>query len=162
MKNLTSWNLFLFHMGMFFISRGTRFQYTYFKDEHDVVTQSLARSGGKKNYQPSSEHGGKKIFESIRDLDHEGMNKIEQGDHGAFCKYLSQTKNTICGRHPIGVLMAALQALDASSSSSRKETTRHHRIQFVHYAQSSEVLTTSDSSVSYASAFVQQCAASEQ
>jgi len=128
------------------------------------VTQSLARSGGKKNYQPPSAQG-RKIFESIRDLDHDGMEKIEQGDHGAYCKYLSQTKNTICGRHPIGVLMAALQELDTSkrrqSGPTENGHAEPHRIQFVHYSQSSEVLTTSDSSVSYASAFVQRGAESE-
>ncbi|KAG0049915.1 hypothetical protein BGZ83_005261 [Gryganskiella cystojenkinii] len=140
----------LFVVSSDFCHWGTRFDYTYYTDEYGAVTQSLARSGGKKNYKPPSE-SGRKIFESIRELDHEGMEKIEQRDHGAFCKYLSQTKNTVCGRHPIGVLLAAVAQLD------RQRPT--HRIQFVHYAQSSGVVTTSDSSVSYASAFVQRSGA---
>ncbi|KAG0196186.1 Protein memo1, partial [Mortierella sp. GBA30] len=129
-----------------------------------TITQSLARSGGRKDYSPPT---NRKIFESIRNLDHEGMELIEQGDHAAFCKYLSRTKNTICGRHPIGVLLAALEVAknddggdaDDGFDDDEEVDQKHnnpYRIQFVHYAQSSSVLSTSDSSVSYASAFVQQ------
>ncbi|KAF9569149.1 hypothetical protein EC968_002695 [Mortierella alpina] len=158
----------LFVISSDFCHWGTRFDYTYYADENGVVTQSLARSGGKKNFSPPKE--SRKIFESIQDLDHEGMGLIEHGGHAAFCKYLSRTKNTICGRHPIGVLLAALEDVgDDEDRSSHKDTGtimdgregqmskdgHHHRIQFVHYAQSSSVLSTSDSSVSYASAFVQ-------
>ncbi len=150
------------------MNRGTRFDYTHYADETGAVTQSLARSGGKKNFSPPKD--SRKIFESIRELDHEGMDLIEHGGHAAFCKYLSRTKNTICGRHPIGVLLAALEDADDGDRASHsdrnadmdgpggkmaRECYHHHRIQFVHYAQSSSVLSTSDSSVSYASAFVQ-------
>ena len=74
------------------------------------------------------------------------MARIEERSHRSFAQYLSQTHNTICGRHPIGVLLAAVEALGKEE----------HRIRFVHYAQSSSVLKTTESSVSYASAFLQR------
>ncbi|KAG0002588.1 hypothetical protein BGZ80_005949 [Entomortierella chlamydospora] len=126
-------------------NRGQRFSYTYYADNNGTVTQALAQAG--KRISPESP----KIFESIEKLDHEGMEKIEQQSHSAFCKYLSRTKNTICGRHPIGVLMAALETIKEDN-----KTEDAYKIRFVHYSQSSSAISTSDSSVSYASAFVQQ------
>ncbi|KAF9363386.1 hypothetical protein BGX34_004293 [Mortierella sp. NVP85] len=138
----------LFIVSTDFCHWGHRFNYTYYEDKAGVVTQSLAQSsnggsGSGKSTIPTSP----KIFESIRKLDHEGMEKIESQSHSAFCKYLSRTKNTICGRHPIGVLMAALEHVKAPAT---------HRTRFVHYSQSSSAISISDSSVSYASAFVQR------
>lgn len=45
------------------------------------------------------------IHESIKALDHEGMAAIESGDPQRFEEYLQATGNTICGRHPIAVLL---------------------------------------------------------
>jgi len=67
--------------------------------------------------------------------------------HDAFAKYLARTKNTICGRHPIGVLLGALAFLE-------RETGIHPSMKWVRYEQSSACLTVRDSSVSYASAWV--------
>ncbi|KAG0237778.1 MEMO1 family [Mortierella sp. GBAus27b] len=134
----------LFIVSSDFCHWGQRFSYTYYEDSEGVVTQSLGsavNSGKKAN--PASP----KIFESIRKLDHEGMDKIESQSHSAFCKYLSRTRNTICGRHPIGVLMAALEQIKSPAK---------HRTRFVHYSQSSSAVSIGDSSVSYASAFVQR------
>lgn len=87
------------------------------------------------------------IWQSIERMDREGMSIIENGDHGAFCSYLRRTENTICGRHPIGVLLNALAY--CSRHSERSFNTR-----FVCYEQSSRCVSYSDSSVSYASAVV--------
>lgn len=62
-----------------------------------------------------------------------------------FAAYLRETNNTICGRHPIGVLMGALTALEAQGMPSE--------LRFTRYAQSSRCSSPRDSSVSYASAF---------
>lgn len=35
----------------------------------------------------------------------QGMNAIEKLEPGGFTDYLKHSKNTICGRHPIGVLL---------------------------------------------------------
>lgn len=88
------------------------------------------------------------IWQSIERLDREGMGCIESGDHCSFCRYQTRTENTVCGRHPIGVLMSALTY--CSSHSNRTFNTR-----FVRYKQSSRCVKMTDSSVSYASALVQ-------
>lgn len=87
------------------------------------------------------------IHQSITELDHEAMKIIGSLDYDAFQRYLNTTKNTICGRHPIGVLMCALNALKEEGHDDNQ------RIVFVKYDQSSPCRTIHDSSVSYASAF---------
>ena len=67
--------------------------------------------------------------------------------HHDFAEYLARTKNTICGRHPIGVLLGALTTLESEHGKAAK-------LQWVRYEQSSQCFTLSDSSVSYASAYV--------
>ena len=71
--------------------------------------------------------------------------KASQAHHD-FSKYLARTKNTICGRHPIGVLLGALSELEEGGRSSE--------IKWVRYEQSSKCFSVKDSSVSYASAYV--------
>lgn len=88
------------------------------------------------------------IWQSIERMDREGMSIIESGDHAAFCSYLRRTENTICGRHPIGVLLSALSYCSRHSE-------RAFSIRFARYEQSSKCESFSDSSVSYASALVQ-------
>jgi len=66
--------------------------------------------------------------------------------HHDFAEYLTRTKNTICGRHPIGVLLGALSKLE--------EEGRSAEIKWVRYEQSSKCFDIKDSSVSYASAYV--------
>jgi len=98
---------------------GKRFQYTYF-DKHKS-----------------------QIWQSIEDLDRQGTKLIEAQDAKGFSQYLGQYRNTICGRHPIGVL---LQLLACSA--------HKHQVKTLHYAQSSQCVAPSDSSVSYVSAVV--------
>ncbi|KAG6842618.1 hypothetical protein C0991_000144 [Blastosporella zonata] len=92
------------------------------------------------------------IHESIRQLDHEAMDILAlpfsaEAVHAAFATYLAKTKNTICGRHPIGVLLGAMASLEKTNSS-------QPTIKWVRYEQSSACLTIRDSSVSYASAWI--------
>jgi AmmeMemoRadiSam system protein B len=63
--------------------------------------------------------------------------------HQQFSQYLTRTKNTICGRHPIGVLLAAMESVDEPLE-----------LRWVRYAQSSACMSVRDSSVSYASGYV--------
>jgi len=81
------------------------------------------------------------ICQSIEALDRRAMGLIEAQDARGFAAYLRATSNTICGRHPIALLLHALENSRFS-------------LQFVRYAQSSSVYTMDDSSVSYASAVV--------
>ena len=98
-----------------------------------------------------------------------GSHGHESGSHAAFLAVLRDTGNTVCGRHPIGVVMAALEALSGhesggsshvgeSGSESGEAVGEELRIEkgrfrFIRYERSSDVLSPSDSSVSYASAF---------
>uniref|UniRef100_A0A453T941 AmmeMemoRadiSam system protein B n=1 Tax=Aegilops tauschii subsp. strangulata TaxID=200361 RepID=A0A453T941_AEGTS len=96
---------------------GSRFSYTYYDKKHGA------------------------IHKSIEALDRLGMEIIETGDPDAFKQYLEEYENTICGRHPISVLLHML-----------KHCSTKIKVGFVRYEQSSQCKTTRDSSVSYASA----------
>ncbi|GBE78283.1 MEMO1 family protein [Sparassis crispa] len=129
---------------------GTRFQYTFYYTEpppSSIPPIRLSRSDGSP---PSlTTHP---IHQSISALDHEAMELLTippftaASAHHEFSDYLARTKNTICGRHPIGVLLGALTELEREG--------RCPKLQWVRYEQSSKCLTVKDSSVSYASAFV--------
>lgn len=127
---------------------GSRFSYTYYypaplPSEEPGVRLSRATL-------PSPTY---RIFESISRLDHEAMELLTlppstaTDAHAHFEDYLARTKNTICGRHPIGVLFGALTFLE-------KENSIQPTVKWVRYEQSSACHTIKDSSVSYASAWV--------
>jgi len=104
----------------------------------------------------------------------QGMNIIEQLNPTEFTEYLRKYGNTICGRHPIGVLLNVrtlltkmqfklyvylnllitiltpnlLQAVKHLPDNERK----NFQMRFLKYAQSSQCITNNDSSVSYAAA----------
>ena len=66
---------------------------------------------------------------------------------GAFATYLQEYHNTICGRHPIGVLLNCLDLL-------KQEKGIVHDVTFNRYEQSSNVVRKNESSVSYASGII--------
>lgn len=77
------------------------------------------------------------------------MEAIESGSHEKLVQNLKDTGNTVCGRHPIGVLMAAIEVLRDNG----KVEADKGRCRFVRYERSGDVRDVEDSSVSYASAF---------
>lgn len=77
------------------------------------------------------------------------MEAIESGSHEKLVQNLKETGNTVCGRHPIGVLMAAMEALRDQG----KVGEDRGRSRFVRYERSGDVREVGESSVSYASAF---------
>ena len=87
------------------------------------------------------------------------MDGIETGSHDEFLEVLSQTGNTVCGRHPIGVVMAAMEVLRGRKGITKEEVDEDDddhddgRFRFVRYERNSDCVKVSDSSVSYASAF---------
>ncbi|CAH0390862.1 unnamed protein product [Bemisia tabaci] len=85
------------------------------------------------------------IYQSIETLDRTGMNIISSLNPKAFTDYLKRYNNTICGRHPIGVLLEAISCLSKTRNNSQKLS-----LEFLKYAQSSQCMTKRDSSVSYA------------
>ncbi|KAG5653070.1 hypothetical protein H0H81_002450 [Sphagnurus paluster] len=120
------------------------FSYTYYYPDAAPSDQPAIRLS--RSVQPTSSHP---IHESISRLDHEAMDLLTlppstaTNAHIAFAQYLAKTKNTICGRHPIGVLFGALSFLE-------KEKGINPALKWVRYEQSSACQTVSDSSVSYA------------
>lgn len=84
------------------------------------------------------------IHKCIEQLDKQGMDIIETLSPTAFTEYLRKYNNTICGRHPIGVMLGAVKAL-------QDQGFKNMSFKFLKYAQSSQCLDMEDSSVSYAS-----------
>ena len=168
----------LFVISSDFCHWGARFRYTHYHPpgSDDLAAGSTLTS---KDFaeKTAAGGGGGPVWKGIEKLDHLGMEAIAFGGggggtqdddheqkakttkdkknaaqaHDEFAAYLRQTKNTICGRHPIGVLLGALAALEASQSGPQAPSMR---CEWVRYEQSSHVEHLSDSSVSYASAFV--------
>ena len=122
---------------------GSRFNYTYY-----MPTRTSEPAGGvslRKGDSPSDPP----IYDSIGRVDHMAMEAITSGSHDQFLTNLRKTKNTVCGRHPIGIIMAAIEQLKRDAKLSKEQGIFH----FVRYERSSEVEEARDSSVSYASAF---------
>lgn len=76
------------------------------------------------------------IYNSIQKLDEEAIMCIQQQDVQAFQHYLKQTENTICGRHPIAVLLNVfiffiIFILQIINNSKDKETLK---TKFIYYA----------------------------
>jgi hypothetical protein len=113
------------------------------------------------------------IYKMIEQLDRRGMDLIEAKEPGAFASYLRETNNTICGRHAVSVWLRSIttrtqnadveqladnpklsnEAMNESIQSTNtfaSSLLNHCTIRFIHYEQSSQSRTLSDSSVSYA------------
>lgn len=103
-----------------------------------VISSDFCHWGARFSFQPA-DCGS---WREIEALDRAGMALIEARDAPAFGAYLRRTRNTICGRHPISVLLHLMADVACTC-------------RFVRYAQSSRVAAPDDSSVSYAAALVE-------
>ncbi|CUA73873.1 hypothetical protein RSOLAG22IIIB_01394 [Rhizoctonia solani] len=132
---------------------GTRFNYTFYypSPPPDATPTRLSRDDQIDKDYP--------IHQSIAALDKQAMDiltlpnaapdtKTAAQIHDAFASYIHKTKNTICGKHPIGVLLGALSAIEKGN------LIWPISIKWVRYEQSSACKNVRDSSVSYASASV--------
>ncbi|KAF9531964.1 MEMO1 family [Crepidotus variabilis] len=132
---------------------GTRFDYTFYYPS-STSDASEPKAGGYNLTRSQGPSPSYEIHESISRLDHEAMDILTVppstfGEaHNKFAEYLNRTRNTICGRHPIGVLFGALASLEKGEADVRPT------IKWVRYEQSSQCKGLRDSSVSYASAYV--------
>lgn len=113
-----------------------------------VISSDFCHWGARFSYQYYDRDWGE-IHQSIEKLDRMGMEVIESLKPAEFTSYLKKYGNTICGRHPIAVLMNA--ASEMSKSPALSPGTKIS-LNFLNYAQSSRCRHKSDSSVSYASA----------
>jgi len=117
-----------------------------------IISSDFCHWGKRFRYTPyieKNDHSSKEwnIYQSIEMLDREGMGCIESLQLSNFSKYIQRTKNTICGRHPIAVLLAAVEELKAKHLNGSKVS-----LKFLHYSQSGAVKKSDESSVSYAAA----------
>lgn len=87
------------------------------------------------------------IHESISSFDIATMAAITTGSTHNFLDTIERTGNTVCGRHPIGVIMAALEVVAANGLADQQG-----RFHFLRYERSSDAVDVADSSVSYVSA----------
>ncbi len=120
-----------------------------------IASSDFCHWGTRFGYTPHDEE--QPIWEYIDSLDHEGMHAIESGDADVFHSYLKRTKNTICGRNPIQILMHAVSHYNkhhSKTAPNKHDESAALVTRFVHYAQSSQCVATEDSSVSYAAALV--------
>ncbi len=94
---------------------------------------------------------GPEIHEVIKVLDQMAMDAVESGAHSSFSKVIKDTHNTVCGRHPIGVMMAALESVAKEDLAGNDKG--DGKFNFVQYQRSNLVKNHWDFSVSYASAY---------
>jgi AmmeMemoRadiSam system protein B len=87
------------------------------------------------------------ISKSVDKLDGLAIEAVETGDHEKFVDNLKETQNTVCGRHPIGVMMAALEGLGEEVGLEDGKG----RFKKVQYARSADLVEADGSSVSYVS-----------
>ena len=125
---------------------GTRFLYAFYFSQSSLgLTTQIRLSRSTTSPHDLSTFP---IHESISALDHEAMELITlppstvHQAHMFSADYLARTKNTICGRHPIGALLGALAVL-------QEEHAKSPHLNWVKYEQ---CFTIKDSS--YASAYV--------
>lgn len=138
---------------------GTRFNYTYYlpSDASGPTEGHSLRSRDKPPSDPP-------IHESIKRLDELCMSAIKTRKHADFLGVLRDTGNTVCGRHPIGVVMAGIEEVLRLQEEQEEEGAddddghdgggeNRGRFRFVRYERSSDCVRVGDSSVSYVSGF---------
>ncbi|KAI9785439.1 MAG: hypothetical protein M1816_000409 [Peltula sp. TS41687] len=134
---------------------GSRFNYTYY-----VPGDSSSPADGYSLKARDKAPTNPPIHGSIRLLDEACIEAIESGDHDEFLSIVEDTGNTICGRHPIGLVMAAIwevlrreEEIKEEGDDDEGDDARRGRFRFVRYERSSECVSVRDSSVSYVSGF---------
>lgn len=110
----------------------------------------VAADGGSLRFSHRLAAGTPRPHESISAADLACMAAVATGSFDAFLDAIGRTGNTVCGRHPIGVVMAALE--EGGLVGQGEAGVKKGRFHFVRYERSSDAITAADSSVSYVSA----------
>ncbi len=84
------------------------------------------------------------IWESTKDLDKQALDIIAEMDSAKLDQYFKKTRNTICGRNPITIVLSIIE--------NYKKGHKDKKISFdaVGYSQSNQVKSMYETSVSYA------------
>jgi MEMO1 family protein len=120
-------------------------KYIIENDTFFCVSSDFCHFGQKFKFQPILGPTDR-LYLGISKLDKTGMDIIESQNIEGFRDYLRISKNTICGRYPILILLCAIKA----------STPCIFKINWKAYAQSERVTSPQMSSVSYASAVIHQ------
>jgi hypothetical protein len=118
-----------------------------------VISSDFCHWGARFRFAPTFEAEAvplERTWVGIERLDRRAMALVEARALEPFLLYLRETRNSICGRHPIAGLLAALELLEGAAPA----PAARFALTFVRYAQSSRVSSLADSSVSYAAAVV--------
>ncbi|ESO94280.1 hypothetical protein LOTGIDRAFT_118701, partial [Lottia gigantea] len=107
-----------------------------------IISSDFCHWGRRFRYTDYDQSQGE-VWQSIEALDKKAMDIIEKMDPQGFTQYLVDYQNTICGRHPIGVLLHV-------NSIRKNGNGLKLSFKFTKYSQSSKCKSTQDSSVSYA------------
>ena len=108
----------LFIISSDFCHWGQRFGYTYIDNDNKNLT----------------------IYQCIEKLDKKAISCIINTNYDLWLTYLKKTKNTICGRYPISILLRLLNEIDNDV-----------QVKNLYYTQSDSIISKNQSSVSYAS-----------
>ena len=112
----------------------------YYKDSDNlfIISSDFCHWGSRFRFTHYNKEDGN-IHDSIEKLDKKAMDIIESKDPKNFTSYLEETSNTICGRKAITIFLYTIHHSKIDSTT-----------KFIRYDQSSKVIETYDSSVSYA------------
>lgn len=116
----------------------------YIKDTETlfIISTDFCHWGANYNFYPHDSEISEDINEYVAYLDKQGMDLIEQNDGKGFVEYCNDTKNNICGRHPIAVYLETLKAAGLNVTS-----------KFVNVDHTCPINSKADSSVTYVSAY---------
>ncbi|OLY83362.1 Protein MEMO1 [Smittium mucronatum] len=140
----------LFVISSDFCHWGSRFDYTAYSID-STPSQKMGYLQVKSGYSRGQKGSITKvepqvpIYQSITNLDYEAFDAICNLSHQQFDTYLKCTHNTICGRHPISILLSAIE-----NSKDSKEPEGNGVLAFIDYSKSENIIDPRESSVSYA------------
>lgn len=120
----------------------------YYQDPHTIFIFSSDFCHWGKRFQFTRRNETESIQQAsqfIEELDKEGIEYICRRNHERFKDYLTCKGNTICGQNPILILLQLLKHIETGTAHDNPQYAK-----LVHYAQSSKITSSSDSSVSYA------------
>ena len=111
----------------------------YFEEDDNlfVISSDFCHWGENFSYTLGEEEENIEAF--VRELDKKGIEAIQSLDLKKFQDYVEETDNTICGLHPIEVLLNLVE----NSGMKLKAT-------LLNYSKSEEITSTKSNSVSYA------------
>lgn len=113
------------------------------EDSIYIISSDFCHYGSRFGYSPQFNNDESEISKSIERMDIEGFNCLNNSIDPIEClsKYLNQTRNTICGRNSIILLLEIFKQSKIKGS-----------WELIDYSQSNQIKSSKDCSVSYLAA----------